>query len=246
METEKMIHEKDRRITSAFIDSAVKLGVAQTVLLIQDNLTECFNAMDCDGVIFQKKFNAFWVFTKMKVRFTDRPDWNDKIAIKTYPIDNAGLRTHVNSEIRDKEGKTLVVSNQELCVLSTQTHRPMKLFDLPFPKEGFPPAVFNEPFERFPGEFNDDDFIYEHTIRSYQIDLSHHLNNIEYIKLALGVFDEAFLLSHKIKELEVHYTGESKEGQLLKIYKHTQDKKIYIYIKESLRTVFECCMEFDD
>ena len=35
------------------------MGIAQTVLMIQDNLTECFNKLDCDGVIYRERYNAF-------------------------------------------------------------------------------------------------------------------------------------------------------------------------------------------
>ena len=83
-----LIFETEREISSAFIDSSVRMGVAQSVLLVQDNLTESFNAMDCDGVIFREKFNAFWVFTKTKVHFERRPDWREIITARTFHIDN--------------------------------------------------------------------------------------------------------------------------------------------------------------
>ena len=73
------------------------------------------------------------------------------------------------------------------------------------------------------------------------------MNNIEYIKLALCVFDDDFLQSHEVKELEVHYTGESHEGQTLKVFRRNDAEikgKTYIHIKESDRCVFECCVRF--
>ena len=70
-----LIFEAPREISSAFIDSSVRMGVAQSVLLVQDNLTECFAAMKCDGVFYREQFNVFWVFTKTKVHFERRPDW---------------------------------------------------------------------------------------------------------------------------------------------------------------------------
>ena len=242
---ESLIFESEREISSAFIDSSVRMGIAQSVLLIQDNLTECFNAMECDGVIYREKFNAFWVFTKTKVHFERRPDWREIVTAKTFPIDNLGIRTHVNTQLIDKNGKTLITANQEACVLSLENHRPLKITDLPYPKENFPDAVFTEAFERFPTDFSDNDFVFEQEIRSSQIDMSHHMNNIEYIKLALCVFTDDFLQSHEITDLEVHYTGESKEGQILKVYKKEDPKtpgKIYIHIKESGRCVFESCV----
>jgi acyl-ACP thioesterase len=74
--------------------------------------------------------------------------------------------------------------------------------------------------------------------------MSHHVNNTEYINLALDVFTEEYLLAHPVKEMEVHYTGETKEGELLKIYRHDQDGRNYIQIKAEARLVFECYLKF--
>ena len=190
---DNLIFETEREISSAFIDSSVRMGVAQSVLLVQDNLTESFNAMDCDGVIYREKFNAFWVFTKTKVHFERRPDWREIIKARTFPIDNLGMRTHVNTQLLDKNEKTLLLANQEACVLSLENHRPLKITNLPYPKENFPQAVFNEPFERFPSDFSDTDFVFEQQIRSSQIDMSHHMNNIENTQSASLIYSILFM-----------------------------------------------------
>lgn len=244
---DSLVFESEREISSAFIDSSVRMGVAQSVLLVQDNLTECFNAMECDGVIYREKFNDFWVFTKTKVHFYRRPDWCEIVTARTFPIDNLGMRTHVNTEIIDKNGNKLLVANQEACVLSLETHRPVKITSLPYPQEGFPEPVFNEAFERFPSDFCDDELSFEQIIRSCHIDMSHHMNNIEYIKFALSVFSDDFLQSHEITDLEVHYTGESKEGQKLRVFRRDASEcagKTFVHIKEGERCVFECCIKF--
>ena len=241
------VFESEREVSSAFIDSSLRMGVAQSVLLVQDNLTECFNAMECDGVIYREKFNAFWVFTKTRVHFVRRPSWREVVTARTFPIDNLGMRTHVNTEILDGQGKTLLLANQEACVLSLENHRPLKITGLPYPRENFREAVFKEPFERFPTDFTEEDFAFEQTVRSCHIDMSHHMNNIEYIKLALCVFTDDFLLAHDISDLEVHYTGESREGQLLRVYAKkapTGEDKTFIRIMECERCVFECCLKF--
>ena len=241
-----LIFEAPREISSAFIDSSVRMGVAQSVLLVQDNVSDCFAKMKCDGVRYREQFNVFWVFTKTKVHFERRPDWQEIVTAKTFPIDNLGMRTHINTEISDKDGKRLLVANQEACILSLENHRPVKITSLTYPKEGFPEAVYNEPFERFPSDFTEDELVFEQTIRSCHIDMSHHMNNIEYIKLALSVFTDDFLLTHEITDLEVHYTGESKEGQNLRVYRRDDAEcpgKVFIHIKESDRCVFECCLK---
>ncbi len=237
-----LIYEKERKVSSAFIDSSVKLGIAQAVLLVQDNLTECFDMLKCDGVRYLD-FNVFWVFTKARIKFLQRPAWKDIITAKTFPTCNALFRTDVNTGFY-KDGKAVLLAKQEACVLDKEHHRPVKLTDLPFPKEGFPQPLYEERFEKFklPDESYQES--YSTIIRSQNIDMSGHMNNNEYIKLALNVFPNDFLLAHEPDILEVHFTGESKEGQNLRILKAEEDSASYVKIQEGERTVFEMKISF--
>ena len=162
--SESLIYTSNRTISSAYLDSSLRLGPAQAVLMIQDNLTECYHMLDIDGIVYKERYNAFWVFTKTKVHFNRRPAWREKITASTFPINNAALRTHLNTVLKDSNGENVVVANQEACVLSFENHRPLKLTNLNFPKEGFPEAVYTESFERFPSIFDDEEFEYEHTV----------------------------------------------------------------------------------
>ena len=76
------------------------------------------------------------------------------------------------------------------------------------------------------------------------IDMSHHMNNIEYIKLALNIFSDDFLLKNEVDFLYVHYQGESKEGQVLRVYAKNIDGRFFIFIKEQERLVFEMTIAF--
>ena len=246
---DNLIFEQKRPVSSAFIDSSLRMGIAEAVLMIQDNLTECFNRIGCDGIFYREKYNAFWVFTKTKLHFYSRPLWRQTVNAKTFPVNNAGMRTEINTLISDTDGNSLVEANMEACVLDIQTHKPIKLSSLPYPCSDFPEAVFTGKFERLQTEFDEGCKIYDETIRSQHIDMSHHMNNIEYIKLALNVFTDDFLRTHDVKSLEVHYTGESREGQILSVYKKDEDdedgcRTALIAIKESGRTVFKMKLIF--
>ncbi len=235
--------ERERDICSAYLDSSLHLGIAQSQLLIQDAITECFEKLGCDGIVYREKFNAFWVFTRMKIKFINRPQWKDIVKIKTFPINNAGVRTCVNTQITDIQGNDLILANQEACVLNLETRRPMRLTNLPFPKEDFPEAVFNTAFEKF--DICEATKIYEQRIHSQHIDMSKHTNNVEYVKFALNVFSDDFLQTHEIKEIELHYMGESREGEHLEIFhKQADDSTHYCQIRCNERTVFEMSILF--
>ena len=90
-----------------------------------------------------------------------------------------------------------MLANQQACVLDLEKHRPLKISSLSYPKENFPSPVFDEPFENFHVDFGEEDFQFEQIIRSQMIDMSHHMNNIEYIKLALNIFSDDFFLGKR-------------------------------------------------
>ncbi|MCQ2600642.1 MAG: thioesterase [Treponema sp.] len=240
----ELIYTRKRSVASSFMDCTAKLGVAHSVLMLQDNLTECFGMLKADNYRYKDVYNAFWVFTKTKVHFTRRPDWTEEFEASTFPADNVGFRTNINSIFKDKDGNTLITANSECCCLDFEKHRPVKLSNTDFPQDNFPLPVFEDKFEKFDFETTEDDFVYSQQVRCSMIDMSNHLNNTEYVKLGTNVLSANFLQTHEAKDLEVHYLGECKELQLLKIYKKEIDGRIFIRIKEDCRTVFEMCISF--
>lgn len=242
--TDSLTFSRERNVSSAFIDSSTKLGIAQAVLMVQDNLTECFAALGCDGITWRERFGVFWVFTKTRIDFFRRPCWRDRIAVRTFPVANAGFRAEVNTVLSDLDGNVLAAANQEACVLDLEKRRPVKLAALPFPAGPFPARACESPFGKFPQDFSEDEFAFEQAVRSQHIDMSRHMNNIEYIRLALSVFSDDFLQAHEPKSLEVHYTGESREGQLLRVFSRTDGGTTFVGIREGGRQVFEMRTEF--
>ena len=131
--------------------------------------------------------------------------------------------------------------------MNIETRRPVPVSSIGYPTEGFPPPAIEEPFEKFDADFSEQDKVYSQTVHSQHIDMSHHTNNIEYIKFALNVFPEAYLLEHEPVLLEAHYTGETHEDDLLDIYRKDKDGCSYIKITEvsDRRSVFEMKIQFE-
>ena len=233
-----MIWQKETTVSSAFTDSTSQLGIAQTCYLLQDGFTECLGDMGYDGITVRKKYNACWVVTKSKIQFIRRPVWNEKIVVTSYPNGNSGVRTHVVTEIADKRGERLVQAVQELCVIDLSTHKLMRLSKLDFPKEGFPrggslslPGVPNGAPDPQVDAFNETGTQYQQKIYSQHIDMSNHVNNVEYIKMALNLFPTTTFRTHDITFMESSFLDECPEGSLLTMTR--QDKGV-----ESLCTIY--------
>ena len=83
-----LVFQKQRTITSAYIDVSGKMGLAQTVLMVQDNITENFGSIKMDNFAV-KEMGGFWVVSRAKFKFLKRPYWRDKVVTTSFPADTS-------------------------------------------------------------------------------------------------------------------------------------------------------------
>ena len=88
------------------------------------------------------------------------------------------------------------------------------------------------------------EFMYEQKIRSQMIDLSHHMNNIEYIKLALNTFTDYFLINCNPDELEIHYVEEALEGQSIQVYRAQENNTYYFKLMQNDKLAVKMKLSF--
>ncbi len=69
------------------------------------------------------------------------------------------------------------------------------------------------------------------------IDYSKHTNNAIYTRLIMNALTSDFLTKNKITDFEIHYINESKEGQVLKIYKKEENDSIKFLIKSDEKEI---------
>ena len=144
-----LVFQKQRTITSAYIDVSGKMGIAQTVLMVQDNFTENFGSIKMDNFCVNEK-GGYWAIYKAKFKFFKRPFWRDKVITTSFPADSAPIRTYENTAITTVEGEPIILAVQEACCLDMERHRPMKLEAVDFPMEGAPEHFLDNKFTKFP------------------------------------------------------------------------------------------------
>ena len=234
-----LVFQKQRTITSAYIDVSGKMGIAQTVLMVQDNFTENFGAIKMDNFCVNEK-GAYWVIYKAKFKFFQRPFWRDKVITTSFPADNAPIRTYENTAITTLEGEPIILAVQEACCLDLERHRPVKLSAVDFPTEGSPEPFLDSKFTKFPISPEEYVEVYRQKVLPQHIDMSHHMNNIEYVKLSLNVFSASDLELCIPSMLEVHFMGETHEGQEVRVFRADKMGATYMKIEDDAgRQVFE-------
>ena len=237
-----MIYQNDVRISSQLTDSTVKLGIPEAFGLFQDSFTCCLGALGCDNTVCRAQHNAYWVITKVRARFFRRPDWDERVCLRCFPVDSVRVRTHLNCEVLDGQGAPLILARQELCALPFEGRRAVRLSELGYPTEGFPPAVYDEPFRSF--EFPEKlRAAFVQPVYSQLIDMSNHVNNIMYIRMAMCLFPSQYLHTHEIEDVEVHYLSEAQEGQTLHVELFEADAW-YVRIRMQERALCELRLAF--
>ena len=95
---------------------------------------------------------------------------------------------------------------------------------IPFAQSGFPedfPFVEREGITEAPARFRDDllpeELVQRHTVRSTDIDMGRHMNNVAYVRLLLDCFPASVLADGKIASMEVHYAAPCLEGEELSV-----------------------------
>lgn len=232
-----MFYEKKVYITAEYSDYTIRLGNYQFFYLLQNAMIEGFDAIDCGNRGLGIKNNGYWAVTKTKLKIYRKPDWNEAVTVRAKNTDDSRLRVNVLTEILSQSGELIAQGVQELCVLDLDTHRIKRLTDTCLPL-GENKNISVAEFEKFsiPEDFSNS---YEHTVRSQNIDMSHHVNNIEYIRLAMDLFSVDELCKKDPISIEVHYNGECREGEKLLCQRADMGNESLVNISKDGKKVFE-------
>lgn len=121
-----------------------------------------------------------------------------------------------------------------------------KIDTVNFPKDmDVEATLFENGYKKLNDEFDEEDFVYEQTVFSQDIDFSNHINNAVYVRYIMNALPIELLDRIDITDAEIHYLAEGKEGQKLRIYrKDIDDKTIRFLIKENDRELIRASIEY--
>ena len=221
-----------RKLYAAYTDATVRLGVPHTMSLTQDSLSRWQRDHLCGNCEVRDK-GLFWVVTKSKVIFHRYPVWDSEVEIRHGFAPAGRIRLEYLVEIRDEMGVAVEV-RQEYCILDFARHRPQKWEGILQPD--LSPLPSGE-YERFAeGEMT---LCHTQAVLPHMIDMSGHLNNVEYVKLAMDCFAADFTATREVAEMETHHLKECREGETLTLWRRDEGNISYCRILREQTAVFE-------
>lgn len=244
----KTIYEQNVKVLSSMTNSNAEVGITHALSYLQDNMSEYFGSLNCDGITMIPKANCFWVMTKSKIKFNSKVKWLDNVTLKTYLSRKSAARLNIVNDILGDTGEVAIEGIQELCAMDSDTRkiRLIKSTLLPEDLESIDTDIDLE-FSKLDFELSESKLKKEVTVSSENIDYFGHTNNVEYSRFILSTFSGEELKRITPNTFEIHYISESREGEKLFIYVDQIENKYLFEIKSGekicVKAIMELCQE---
>lgn len=238
--------EQKLKILSSQLDHHTELGLIQSLSLLQDNMCEYYRNLKSDGPTMIPSHHAFFVVTKTKLRMIKTCKWLDEVKLVTDVAKLSNVRMNIVNNIYNASDEPCVVGVQEMCAMDSDNRKLRLINTTNFPADA--EVVDNEfglEFSKFDDQFEEDSLVEIIKIKSTNIDVYRHTNNIEYAKFILSTFSSNELDLFRIKEFEIHYINETREDDELKIYKKLLDNSYVFAIKKDDKIVCKAKLDFE-
>ena len=217
------------KILASDVDYNIRLSYPDIFALFQNIAVANSEDLGYDQPKMTPK-GLFWVTSKQKIRITKRPMQGDFVELTTWPEKPDRIRGRRNY-LMTQNGETIIEGTSEWVIIDRNVNRLYmldKIYDPSF--EFYPGKMLPEPFHRFTSDFSGEPFA-EYRVRSVDIDLEGHMNNVNYFRALFGLFSRKELEEMDVHEVECHYKVSCYEGDRLLWYKNQTEAGLEICAK---------------
>ena len=206
------VFSRDWTVPLSCCDNTAHLGVPDIFAAFMDMAAQhaALLGVGSDDLIPR---GLFWLTVRTRVRILRRPALGEAVTLTTWPEPPARLRC--NRDYRLTKGdEVLAEGKTEWAIFDFKANRLV-------PAEGIFPEmqmsderVCPEPFLRIREDFPDPPFAAT-VVRSVDIDLGGHMNNVAYVRTLASLFSTKEWAELDPKDVEVCYRSSSYEGNTL-------------------------------
>ncbi len=231
------MYTHDRKVTYSEISSGGYADIAQ----IADYFQDC-SVFQSDmlgvGLDYLAKEQVAWILTSWQIVVGRYPKCGEQIAVSTWPYNFDPIFGYRNFSLEDAQGHRLAVANSQWILVNTQTGHPTRIteditchYDMDEKADmQYAPRkiVFKDVQEARDG------FIVPRAF----IDTNQHMNNAQYIRMALEFVPADFL----VRQVRVEYRNAAvmgdriypyvlHDGQMVKVVLGDARKKPYAVVE---------------
>lgn len=216
----------DSRIRYSEVDIDEKLPLDGIINYFQDCST--FHSEDVGiGLDYLIGHHRAWVLSSWQIIVDRYPKFGEHITVGTWAYAFQGFIGSRNFIMNDESGQQIACANSVWVYLNTETEKPARLDEFEQTAYVVEPMLDMEYAPRkirLPKEYTRSRDI---TVLEHHLDTNHHVNNGQYIKMALGLLPE----HHDIRQMRVEYRKPAKLGDVM------QSK---LYVEENRKIIALC------
>lgn len=227
--------EQKMTVLTSVCDDTARLSVPSIFSIFMDLATLHAGELGCDGETLAKR-GLFWLVARTKINIITRPSMMTSLTAATWPEEAGRARC---TRYYSLSADTLAVEGKsEWAVASIENGRPQKL-DGVYPEgmEFCQDKVCDEPFVRCTTDFSDCEPFARYTVRSTDIDLAHHMNNVAYVRAIFGAFSCEEIEKMNVKSVDIAYRVPCYEGDELSFCKKEGENGLEIGVLRADGTV---------
>ena len=233
---------KKQQLSASMVASNASLSVIGAFQIIQDAVTDCMGVLSIDGISVKRKYNAFWVFVKTRVKFFKQLGWAEEFTVCSFLSSMSLAKLYADVEVRDKSGDLVFYARVEMCVLDLATQKIKKIAAVGVDESMLTPATEEINFGKC--DVGEPSLIEQVKVRSTNIDHSHHTNNLEYLRFIMNTYSVAEIETKTVVEMEINYASQSYENDVLDVLKAHSENRDLIVLQKDGKPVIKCEIVF--
>lgn len=193
-----------------------------------DYMQDCTNFQSEDlgvGLEYHAEHGLMWVLNSWQIVIEQYPKMGEEIAVGTQPYGYEKMFGYRNFLITDAKGDCVAKANSIWVLMDLKKGRPMivtpeigDVYGKAEPLEmDYAPRKIKVPAEGAVQE--------SLTVREYQLDTNHHMNNRQYVQLAMEFLDK----KDRVKELRVEYKKQAVLGdEMIPVVYSVNEKEVIV------------------
>jgi len=204
--------EKQMRVLTGQCDNTGRMSIPSIFALFMDLATEHGSDIKL-GIDDLAEKDLFWLTVKTKVQIRRRPELMTRITAETWPEAPGRISCNRYYTIC-QDGERIVTGKSEWAIIEKTGGKLRRLSEVyPGDIEHCPDVVCEDPYMRPSRDFSGCQVMGRYTVRSTDIDVGQHMNNVAYVKMLFGMFSCSQLEEYRIREAEIAFHIPCLEGE---------------------------------
>lgn len=206
------VYEKNIAVPASSCGYEGKMGLSGLAAQFMDMATE---HADLIGIGFGelKKDDLFWLAIRTRIDIVRHPEISEKVTFRTWTERPQKIVYDRDYEVVSG-GETIARGRTQWGLYNFASGRLAVRGNVYPPELEAGPAVIAEPYRRFSDEPADEP-LGTYTVKSTDIDLGGHMNNVAYIRAFESLFTVAQLKERDFRSLEIQYKKPCFEGDTI-------------------------------